>query len=110
MEKKQVEEIRDLIKKEIEKTKKKIKEYKDIAQPVAPDCAIGRVSRMDAINNKSVTDAAIRLQENKLQGLEHQLKRVGDKDFGACAKCGGAIPLQRILLMPHGRFCVKCAR
>ncbi len=43
-------EIENKILQEIEKTKKTITELKELTKPIAPDCAIGRVSRMDAIN------------------------------------------------------------
>jgi hypothetical protein len=36
-----------------------IEELKELTKPIEPDCAIGRVSRMDAINNKSISDAAL---------------------------------------------------
>lgn len=42
------------VKDEIEKLQHTIVMYKSITNPIAPDNAIGRVSRMDAINNKSV--------------------------------------------------------
>ena len=35
--------------------------------PIAPENAIGRVSRMDAINNKSVNEAALKKAEIKLK-------------------------------------------
>ena len=44
----------------ISKTIQKIRRYEEMTQPIAPDNAIGRVSRMDAINNKSVIEAALR--------------------------------------------------
>ena len=103
------EEIKSLIKAEIAKTQKKIEEYKEVTNPVAPDDAIGRISRMDAINNKSINDAALRKAEAKLKNLEYALGRVGDYDFGACAKCKGEIPVQRLILVPQSRFCVNCA-
>jgi DnaK suppressor protein len=110
MDKKQQAEIKELINREIEKTKNLIADYKEMSGPVARDNAIGRVSRMDAINNKSVTEAALRTAQNKLKGLKEALKNIDKKDFGKCAKCQNEIPIQRILLMPHGRFCVNCAR
>ncbi len=78
-------------------------------KPVAPDDAIGRISRMDAINNKSVTEAAFRQAEKKLVGLKYMQNNIGEKDFGLCAKCKQTIPIQRMLLMPQSRFCVNCA-
>ena len=35
-------------------TKKDIKGLKEATKPISPENSIGRVSRMDAINNKSV--------------------------------------------------------
>ena len=32
----------------------RIEEYRELTKPIPPENAIGRVSRMDAINNKSV--------------------------------------------------------
>ena len=51
------------VQKEIQETAKKIEEYKELSKPIAPENAIGRVSRMDAINNKSVVEAALRESE-----------------------------------------------
>ena len=48
---------------EIEKTELNIKQYKEQSSPISPDNAIGRVSRMDAINNKSVIYAALQKAE-----------------------------------------------
>lgn len=36
----------------------------DSCKPIAPDVAIGRISRMDAINNKSVMEASLRNANN----------------------------------------------
>ena len=46
-------EIKALLIKEIERTKTLVGTYKENSKPIAPDNAIGRVSRMDAINNRS---------------------------------------------------------
>jgi len=103
------EEIKNHIMEEISKTEKKLKEYKELTKPVAPDAAIGRVSRMDAINNKSVTEASLRQLESKLNGLKRVLSQYDTKEFGICIKCKKAIPLGRILFMPQSPYCVNCA-
>lgn len=95
---------------EISKTKLLIKEYKEMTQPVAPDVAIGRISRMDAINNKSITEAALRQSEEKLMNLQRVLSRIDEKDFGMCLKCHKQIPLGRILIRPESIYCVNCAK
>jgi DnaK suppressor protein len=72
------EEIfKKLILREISKTGKLVQEYREMSGPVAPDDAIGRITRMDAINNKSVTEASLRQAEQKLSGLKKVLSQVG---------------------------------
>lgn len=109
MDEKNLNEIKEKIKIEIEKTEKSIIEYKEMTKPIAPENAIGRVSRMDAINNKSVAEAALRKAEEKLSKLKYVLTQVDEDDFGICVKCKKPIPLGRILLMPQSRHCVNCA-
>ncbi|NND15584.1 MAG: TraR/DksA family transcriptional regulator [Eudoraea sp.] len=93
----------------LEKTERKIERYEAMAGPVAPDNAIGRVSRMDAINNKSVVDAALRKAKEQLAGLKRHIDLLGRPEFGKCAKCKKEIPIERIILAPASSFCVTCA-
>ncbi len=86
-----------------------IKEIKQLAAPIEPENAIGRISRMDAINNKSVNEAALRNAINKLALLKSALQRINHEDFGLCIRCKNQIPIQRILLMPQSNRCVHCA-
>lgn len=94
---------------EIENTVQLIAEYKDYSQPIAPENSIGRISRMDAIQNKSVTENALRHAESKLSALNRMKETIDDPYFGKCAKCGTSIPMGRLLYMPQSRFCVNCA-
>ena len=63
----------------------RIEEYRELTKPIPPSEAIGRVSRMDAINNKSVNEAALRQAEKQRQGLDRALQRLDDDRFGLCA-------------------------
>jgi DnaK suppressor protein len=105
-----MDEITQKILTEISLTKKIIKEYKELTKPIEPDCAIGRVSRMDAINNKSVVEASLRQAESKLRNLERVFSQLGSKEFGICLKCKQPIPIGRILIRPESLFCVNCAQ
>jgi len=104
-----LKEIETLIHHEIEKTEMSISNLEELTKPIAPENAIGRVSRMDAINNKSVNDAALKKAKQKLKNLQITLTNLYEPAFGVCAKCSNAIPIGRIMLMPHSRFCVNCA-
>lgn len=101
--------IENQIKDKIEKLEVEIVTLKDLTQPIAPDCAIGRVSRMDAINNKSVNEAALRKKKAQLIALKETVKNLDDPNFGKCMKCGTEIPIGRIMIMPESKKCVRCA-
>ncbi|WP_319228142.1 TraR/DksA C4-type zinc finger protein [Draconibacterium orientale] len=103
-------EIKVQISSEIDKTEKLIQEYAELTKPISPENAIGRISRMDAINNKSITEATLRKAKEKLEKLKFALARVDDDDFGRCISCKKPIPLGRILIMPQARTCVKCSQ
>lgn len=105
-----IQKIRILFESEIVKTEKKVRQYEELSQPIAPDNAIGRVSRMDAINNKSVMEAALRKAKERLEGLNRNLKKLSTSEFGVCPKCKQEIAIERILLAPQSSFCVNCAR
>lgn len=102
-------EIRLRIESEIIKTRKLVEEYRELTKPVEPENAIGRISRMDAIQNKSVTEAALRKNKEKLEKLEYALSKVDEEDFGICSNCKKPIPVGRLLIMPQSRTCVACS-
>lgn len=110
MDKKTKEEIKAKIAKEIAKTERLIADYREQSKPISPENAIGRVSRMDAINNKSIVEAALVQAEEKLKKLKLVETKIDDADFGVCSKCKQAIPLGRLMLMPESHLCVQCAR
>ena len=93
----------------MEKIQQDILELEELTKPIPLDAAIGRVSRMDAINNKSINEAALREKKKILQRLEKALERSGTNDFGVCQKCGKEIPFGRLEFMPHTTRCVDCA-
>lgn len=110
MDNNQLKELKVKVDDEILKTSQNISDYKEMTKPEALDCAVGRVSRMDAINNKSVMKAALRQAEQKLIKLKYVLTQIDNEKFGLCARCGKEIPIGRILLMPESVHCVNCAR
>jgi DnaK suppressor protein len=77
--------------------------------PVEPDNAIGRISRMDAISSRKISEAKLRDAKSRLVLLEHALARINDPDFGLCSSCGDPISMARIKLMPETKVCVDCA-
>lgn len=93
----------------MQQLKADIKAYAALVKPVAPDNAIGRLSRMEAISSKSINEAALAKARDELASLERTLTKLDDPDFGLCRECEEPIPPARLMILPETDLCVQCA-
>jgi DnaK suppressor protein len=105
----QKETLAHHIRETIAALKEDIEAYRELAKPIAPDAAIGRLTRMEAIGSKSINEAALAKARNKLARLERTLRDLDDPDFGLCRECEEPIPFARLMAMPESNLCVRCA-
>jgi DnaK suppressor protein len=104
-----LQQLEDRLLEEIADTEERVAELDKIVAPISPDNAIGRLSRLDAMQDKGVTEASLNQAREKLSRLETALQRIYDPDFGICVTCHQDIPVERLLLMPQSTQCVHCA-
>lgn len=102
-------ELKGKIEATIIQTEDEIRQLEGMTQPIAPENSIGRVSRMDAINNKSVAEATLRSARRKLNNLKLALSKIDSPEFGICTRCKKPIPSARLMFMPQSTRCVHCA-
>lgn len=100
--------VRQKILAEIKKSEQDIIVLQELVKPIPPDNAIGRLSRMEAINAKSVNQATLSAARIKTTKLKWALAHLDEPGFGLCEECGKPIPLARILLVPESTKCVPC--
>lgn len=103
-------ELFEIIDKEIATLNNKITELKAFTEPVSPDNAIGRVSRMDTINNKSVFDASLHNAQQRLMQRQQIKTLKNDNNFGICTGCYQQIPFERLKIRPEIRLCADCLK
>ena len=103
------QELKRNIEEAIEAQRTLIASLSETSKPVAPDNAIGRLSRMEALNDRAVSEASLNVAQTKLSRLETALGKVNQPDFGICVGCDNPIPPGRIVLMPEATRCVPCA-
>jgi len=78
------------------------------ASPVDLDEPIGRVSRMDAIQQQSMVQANRRAAQQRLAHAEAALRRLEQDTYGECVGCGEDVGLARLEARPEAAFCVVC--
>lgn len=109
MEPEKREKLKNHIKERIEGLKEDIKSYQLLIQPISPDNAIGRLTRMEAINSKSINEAALNNAKQILSKSERALTIIDGPDFGLCRECEEPILFERLMIMPESELCVQCA-
>ncbi len=102
-------ELKQKIIEEIRAQKHLIESFIETSKPVAPDNAIGRLTRMEAISSQGISEASLNSSRAKLVKLEKALEKINLPEFGICARCSRSIAQGRIILMPESTLCVSCA-
>ncbi len=110
MNKTEKQKLKQLMLQKIDKIKNNIQAFGDLSKPVAPDNAIGRITRMEAINSRSINQASLAKSKQTLRQLEKSIAKIDHPDFGNCQNCEEPIPIKRLLIMPETILCVACAQ
>lgn len=71
--------------------------------------AVGRLSRMDALQNQAMAKAGHARRQVLRQRLTAALARMDAGEFGYCEDCGEDIALGRLNIDPAAMRCVSCA-
>ena len=71
--------------------------------------AVGRLSRMDALQNQAMATAQQTRRNIEKQQLLAALSRIEEGEYGYCEDCGEDIPIRRLELNPVAAKCVNCA-
>lgn len=109
MDTKQKEALKNKLEQLIEQYIDDIRGMEEMTQPVKPENSLGRISRMDAINNKAVLDSSLRNKRNKLNKLRLALQQIDEPSFGMCENCDKPIQEGRLMFLPESTKCIRCA-
>jgi len=77
-------------------------------RPVDLGLPIGRLSRMDAIQQQHMSRAGRSAYVRRLSQVETALETVAGGSYGECRSCGDPIALARLTARPETPFCLPC--
>lgn len=72
--------------------------------------SVGRLSRMDAMQQQAMAAAQDTRRHGRIRALEAAIVRIEKDDFGWCDACGDYIGDRRLELDPTTMRCRDCAR
>ena len=82
----------------------------DAAKTVELDqSAVGRLSRMGAMQSQAMSIEAKNRRRAQLQRIEDALEKIEKGDYGTCVTCQKDINPQRLEFDPTSLTCVNCA-
>ena len=87
-----------------------LKTVKDRAPVELDQQAIGRLSRMDAMQQQSMDAAKETRRIGRLRLIEAALRRLEEGDYGYCLNCDESISDGRLKLDPTFSLCIDCAK
>ncbi len=109
MTKQQKNIIKATIEDELSSIKEQISQLQEKAKPVAPDCSLGRLTRMEAMGEQEVSQKILDETLLRQTRLRNALSRIDSEMFGICIECEEEIGFERMKIRPESVRCVGCA-
>lgn len=78
------------------------------ARPVDLDQPIGRLSRMEALQQQSMVQAGRENARSRLQRVQAALALFERDEYGLCRRCEEPIGYPRLSAQPEAPFCLAC--
>lgn len=104
----ELKELRGRLEQEREGISQALGGVLEAGRPVSLDDPIGRLSRMDAMQQQAMAKAQHKLMVEQLDAIELALSRMAEGEFGECLRCGEEIAIARLRVRPTATLCVGC--
>jgi DnaK suppressor protein len=85
-----------------------LKSTRDSTRPVALDEPIGRLTRMDAMQQQNMSAENRRQTDLRLRQVEQALGLMERGTYGLCLRCEDPIGYARLSARPESPFCLVC--
>ena len=103
-------QIKAQIIKDLAFIKREIEDLQDKTAPITPDCSLGRLTRLEMMQEQQVAEHALHEAEIRLNKLTFAFNKVDTEHFGECMECEEDIPLARLKIVPESVYCMECAK
>lgn len=105
----QLNELRAELERQLSRLAKSMKVTDQALRTVELDqTAVGRLSRMDSLQNQSLSKGLREREIVRLSQIREALARLDQGSYGVCVVCAGAIPFERLFVYPEAPECAAC--
>lgn len=104
----QIAGLKEALQKLRDNVEQLLRSTREGTQPVALDEPIGRLTRMDAIQQQKVAAANRRTHDIRLQQVKQALAAIERDQYGLCRRCEDPIGYPRLEARPESPYCLDC--
>jgi len=105
----QVRELALLLTQKRTELRSTLEHNRESADPVTLDQqSVGRVSRMDAIQQQQMSVANREQAALLLKAIASALRRIDAHEYGYCLHCGEPVGFARLQVQPQAPLCLAC--
>ncbi|PHS40081.1 MAG: transcriptional regulator [Sulfurovum sp.] len=108
MTKKEKTTLEKTIQTNITALKDQILTLEEKTKPIAPDCSLGRLTRLEAMGEQDVANKVLDEARVRLTRLNNALQGIDKPMFGICIECEEEIGFGRMSIRPESVRCVAC--
>ncbi len=105
---KEKEELKRLIKEQIDELGLEIEEVKKALYPKRGKEPLDKVAHLNFKLEQSIHIQRDKELTKRLNRLKQAYLRIDRADYGICQECEEDIPMERLKLMPESLYCVDC--
>lgn len=102
-------ELKNIIIKTQNEIIQEIEKLEEKTAPIEPDCSLGRLTRLEAMQEKSINESILAKARIRLKKIVFVLTKIDREDYGLCTICEEEIPYGRLCIMPESTICIECA-
>ena len=105
----EIQDLQHLIQLDIDKLKLQLSINAEATAPVQLDqTSVGRLSRIDAIQQQHMASSTRQLAQERLKRLIRALNAIKENDYGYCQHCDQGIAVKRLQVQPEAALCLSC--
>jgi len=106
---KQIKELRCLLVSSQQALEEQMLSTGSSTKPVTLDQqSVGRVSRIDAIQQQQMAIANQQQADQLLKRIEQALLKINSGEYGTCLQCDEPIAFARLQAQPYATLCIDC--
>lgn len=104
----QLQTLEALLRQKQQEVERALAVSRDEARPVDLDLSIGRLSRVDALQQQHMAAARRQRLQTQLGQIQQALGKLASGTYGECLRCGEPIGTARLMVRPESALCIAC--